>query len=137
MNLSRINLRGVRAFTLPELLLTAAILAYSLSVILVTYTKTIVLNESSRNLTTAVSHADTVMENIRNTTFGSIAANISGGTWNWNSAAITANGLTALKTEAIAVTSTGSNPLDVTVTITWQDLNGRNRSTALKTTVSG
>ena len=131
------NIKTLQGFTLPELLLSAAILSYSLSVILLTFTSTIALNEASRNLTTAVSHGEYVLENIRNTSFGTIAANISSGTWNWDTAAITTKGLTALKSEAIAVASNGSSLLNVTVTVSWNDLNGRARSRTLQTSISG
>ena len=129
--------KGPGAFTLPELLLTAAILAYCLSVILTTFTGGTALNAASRNLTVAVSHAQFVMERVRNTSFSSVAANISGGTWNWNTAAVTTNGLSALNGESIAAASSGTNPLDVTVTVSWNDLNNRARSRVLKTTISG
>ncbi|MBI4308864.1 MAG: hypothetical protein HY591_00880 [Candidatus Omnitrophica bacterium] len=131
------NVRPLNAFTLPELLLTAAILSYSLSVVLVTFVNSIALNEASRNLTTAVSHANYVLENIRNTTFASIATNVSSGTWDWNASTITSQGLTALNNESTAVTSSGTNPLDVTVAVSWNDLNGRNRSRVVKTSISG
>ena len=131
------NARKINAFTLPELLLTAAILSYSLSAVLATYINSIALNDASRNLTTAVSHADFVLENIRNTTFANIAANISSGSWNWNTATITTRGLTALNSESIAVTSSGTNLLDVVVTVSWNDLHGRSRSRVVNTTISG
>ena len=130
-------LKAVNAFTLPELLLSAAILSYSLSVVLATYVNSIALNDASRNLSIAVSHAQLVMEDIRNTTFASVATNITNGNWDWNTATIGTKGLTALKSESIDTSLTGSNPLDITVTFSWNDLNGRSRSQALKTSVSG
>ena len=129
--------RSSRAFTLPELLLTAAILSYSLSVILATFTNCVALNEASRNLTTANCHAQFILEDIRNTAFNSIAANITSGNWTWNTATVTGNGLTALKGESITTTSTGANPLDITVTVNWNDLNSRSRSRVLRTYISG
>ena len=126
-----------RGFTLPELLLTAAILSYSLSVVLLTYTNTLALNQASRNLTTAFSHAQFVLEDIRNTSFGSIAANITSGNWNWNTATITSKSLSALNSESIAVSCSGANPLDITVTVNWNDLHNRSRSKVLRTYISG
>ncbi len=124
-------------FTMPEMLLTAAILGYALSAVLAAYIGNMALNEASRNLSSAVSHAEFVLEDIRNTSFSSVAGNITSGNWNWNTSTVTTKGLTALNSEAIATTSSGTNPLDITVTVTWNDAHGRSRSRALKTTISG
>ncbi len=122
---------------MAEMLLTAAILGYALSAVLATYTSNMVLNEASRNLSSAVSHAEFVLKDIRNTSFGSVASNITGGNWNWNTSTVTTKGLTALNSESIAATSSGTNPLDITVTVTWNDVHGRSRSRVMKTTISG
>ena len=124
-------------FTMPEMLLTAAILGYALSVVLAGYVNNVALDEASRNLSSAVSHAEFVLEDIRNTSFSSVAGNITSGNWNWNTSTVTTQGLTALNSESIAATSSGTNPLDITVTVTWNDLHGRSRSRVLKTTISG
>lgn len=124
-------------FTLPELLLTAVILSYAVSVMLITFISSVALDEASRNLTRAVTHADYVLEDIRTSGFSGLAAGIAAGNWNWSAATITGKGLDVLNTETIAVTSSGSNPLNVTVTVNWRDLNNRSRSRALTTTISG
>jgi type II secretory pathway pseudopilin PulG len=132
-----LSLRQNKAFSLVELLLTALILAYSLSVILSTYNNSLTLNNASRNVTIATSHAQYIMESIRNTSFTSIATNIASGTWNWNAMTIATQGLAALNNESIVVTSTGTNPLTISVTINWRDLHGRVRAKVLKTVISG
>ena len=124
-------------FTLPELLLVAAILGYCLSMILLTFINGVALNEASRNLITATAHAEYVMENVKNTTFTSLAANITGGTWTWDAAAVASHGLTALNSETISTTAMGTNPLDVTVTVSWKDTHARSRSKILRTLLSG
>ena len=124
-------------FTLPELLLTAAILAYCVSIVLMCFINTSALNQQSRNLTTATTHAEFVMENIKNAAFSGIAASITAGTWTWNTATVTANGLTALNSESIVTTSSGANPLDVSVTVTWNDLQGRVRTKVLRSLFTG
>jgi prepilin-type N-terminal cleavage/methylation domain-containing protein len=126
-----------QGFTLPELLLVAAILGYALSMMLLTFIQGLALNEGSRNLITATSHAEYVLENIKNTVFPNLATNISAGAWTWNTSAVTSNGLTALNWENISTTSSGANPLDITVTVSWQDTGGRSRSKVLRTLVSG
>ena len=124
-------------FTLPELLLVAALLGYSLSVTLLTLINSSALNEISRNLITATAHAEFVLESIKNISFATTVSSISSGTWTWNTAAVTSNGLTALNTESIATTSSGNNPIDVTVTVTWNDKGGRSRTKVLRTLISG
>jgi prepilin-type N-terminal cleavage/methylation domain-containing protein len=124
-------------FTLPELLMSAAILAYCVSIALMCFINTTALNQESRNLTAATTHAEYVMETIKNTAFASIASNISSGTWTWNTSTITGNGLTALNSESITTTSAGANPLDISVTVTWNDMQGRSRSKVLRTLISG
>lgn len=132
-----IKSKSSQGFTLPELLLTAAILGYALSIMLMLFINTTALNQASRNLTTATIHAEYIMENLKNTAFAQIATNINNGTWNWNTAAITSNGLTALNTENITTTYSGTNPLTVTVAVTWADNGGRSRSKSLSTLISG
>lgn len=126
-----------KGFTLPELLVTAFIMAFSLSAILTTYINTVMLNESCRNMTTAISHAEFVLENLRNTSFASIPTNITSGVWNWNSAAVTAQGLKALNSEVVTTSYQGSNPIDILVTVSWNDTHGRARTQILKTSISG
>lgn len=126
-----------QGFTLPELLLVVAILGYSLSMVLLTFINGVALNESSRNLISATAHAEFVLESIKNTPFSTIKTSISSGTWTWDKATVTSNGLTALNTESITTTSTGTNPLDVTVTVNWNDTHARSRSKTLRTLFSG
>ncbi|MEI6437770.1 MAG: type II secretion system protein [Candidatus Omnitrophota bacterium] len=132
--------RSQRGFTLPEVLVSAAILAYCLSALLATFINSAALNDSTRNLMRATTHAEFVMENIKATAFAAIPSNHNGAqwdTWTLNTAAVNAAGMAALNTEAITTTLTGTNPIDVTVTVTWHDLRGRSRSTVLRTLISG
>lgn len=131
------NGKSCRAFSLAELLLVAALLGYTLSVVLLTFFGGARLNEETRNLISATTHAEFVMESIKNSTFSSLVTNINSGTWTWNTTTITSNGLTALNSESITTTSSGTNPVDVTVTVSWKDTQGRSRSEILRTLISG
>lgn len=124
-------------FTLPELLLTAAVLAYSVSIVLMCFINTTAINQQSRDLTAATTHAELVMESIKNSSFANIPTSITAGTWTWNTATITSNGLTALNSESMTTSYSGANPLDISVTVTWKDIKGRSRSKVLRTLISG
>ena len=123
-------------YALVEVLMAAAIFGFALSVIMAGLVGSIVMNQASRNYTNATQHAQLIMEEIRNTSFGSIGANITAGNWTLNTAAVTAKGLTAINSEAITTTYTGTTLLDVTVTVSWNDVNQRARSLTLITSIA-
>jgi len=126
-----------RGLTLTELLLAAAILVFALSGILVLYTSCIILNDSNRNLTTALNHAQYIVEGIKNVPFDNIITDVnSDGNWNWNISSINNNGLAALSNETITTTATGTNPIVITVTVNWSDRGLRARSTTLQTSIA-
>ena len=105
-----------------------------------TFTNSTVLTNASRNMLKAVTHAEVVMESIKNTAFVAIPSNMGGapwGAWTLNTAAVNAAGLTALNNETIVTTLTGVNPVDVTVTVSWREQQTRNRSLTLRTLISG
>lgn len=129
--------RNNKSFTLPELLISAVIMGMAFTMILEVYAHCSSLEEAGRNLIVATSHANFVMEDIRNTNFSSISANINSGNWNWNSTNITSAQLTPLNNESISTQVSGTNPLDVTVTVTWRDRQQKNRTKVLETLISG
>jgi prepilin-type N-terminal cleavage/methylation domain-containing protein len=71
-----------KGMTLPEILLAAAILAFALVGVLLLFVNCSLLNEASRNLTRAASHAQFVMEDIKNANFATLKSNIEAGNWN-------------------------------------------------------
>jgi len=123
-------MRARRAFTLTELLLAAAILAFALTGLLMIFINCIFLNDANRNLTIAFTHAQFAMEEIKNTDFASIASQT------WNNATIISKGLVPLNSESIIITVTGTEPLDVLVTVNWKDRGVRDRSTVLRTLIT-
>ena len=126
-----------KGLTLSELLLAVAILVFVLCGLLVLFINCLFLNEANRNLSLSISHAQYVMEEIKNTYFSEIKANIDNGDWDLASADITANGLTALTNEAID-TSHGlnDNPLEVVVNVQWEDRLQRPRQAELRTLIT-
>lgn len=116
-------------FTLTELLLATAILVFVLSSLLLVFINCIILNESSRNLTVAVSHAEFALEEIKGQDFSSIASST------WNTSTIASRGLIPLGSESLAITvaGAGTNPKNITANVTWKDRAVRDRSLTLET----
>ena len=127
------QISGKAGFTLAEIILATAILAFALASLLALFVSCMLLNDASRNLTQATGHAQFVMEEIRNTDFSNIASNIGNGDWDWDNSTVTAQGLDALRSESIDTQVSGSDPLDVSVTVSWQDRSGRDRNMTLET----
>jgi Tfp pilus assembly protein PilE len=124
-----------KGLTLIEVLIAAAVLIVSCSLVFLLFTNCIILNESNRNLTLAVSHAQYILEEIKNTNFSSIKTSIDGGTWDWTIATLSGHELTALTNEEITTSEAGTDPdlLNITVTVNWQDRGGRNRTITMQT----
>jgi prepilin-type N-terminal cleavage/methylation domain-containing protein len=122
-----------KGMTLPELLLAASILAFAIAGILLLFVNCSLLNESNRNLTIAASHAQFVMEDIKNSNFATLQADIGAGNWNWTADIISSQNLTPLDNESITTQASGAGALDITVTVLWQDRNQRNRQFVLET----
>jgi len=122
-----------KGLSLSELMLAAGILAFALCGIVALFVNCSGLNEANRNLSAAANHVQFIMEEIRDTSFASIATSISNGTWNWSTSEINTGGLTALSNETITTSSSGTRPLQVTVTAAWQDRTGRERTFSITT----
>jgi prepilin-type N-terminal cleavage/methylation domain-containing protein len=121
---------GKAGFTLSELLISAAILAFVFSSLIMLFINSSFLIEASRSKTIAVDHAQFALEEVKNTPFGGIAAAT------WNSAAISSKGLIPLQNESIGITVTGTEPKDVRVTVTWRDRRMSNKSLSLETLIT-
>lgn len=120
----------VKAFTLIEALFAMTILALGVIALLALFGNVIFLNTANRNLTVATTHAEYILEATRNKNFSTIQNQA------WDSAAIAALGLTPLDTESISLTKTGTDPLDVIATVSWQDRGLINRSISMETLIT-
>lgn len=123
-----------RGLTLAELMIAAFITVFSVSAILLLFMNCIFMNTASRNTTIATSHAQYALEEIRNTPFASIP-----GTWNgatWDSTVVQSKGLSALDSEIINIGATSTDPIQVTVTVNWDDDGVRARSITLETLIA-
>ena len=125
---------GVSGFTLIEILFTVGILAFCICGLLVILINCLFLNEANRNLTVAMTHAQYIMEEIRDADFTNLETSITSGSWDWNEAEIVSHNLIALSDESVDtnVFQTG-NPLGISVRIDWKDRNARDRHTGLET----
>jgi len=137
------SLTNKKGFTLPELLIAAAIFTFAMSGILLMFINCAFLEEANRNKSIATIHAETAMEYIRSQSFSTIQNKIclGGAPTSWDLEP-TLN-LRDLTNEGINVTTTQNccsrNPLDwldVTVNISWLDKGQRSRSLALGTSIS-
>lgn len=129
-----------QGFTLSELMIAFAILAFVVAGALGLFVTCILLNESSRNLSMAIGHAQFVLEDIKSTNFNSIKTGSidQNTTWDWNASTITSRGLNALANESIDtqgiwLDASAKDRLNITVTVSWKDAGIRDRSTALET----
>jgi len=124
-----------KSFTLSELLIAAAILSIAVSFIILEMIAYNTLNASSRHLTTAVFHAQYVMEDIKNAGFVTVRDN-GNVLWDWNYSKITSEGLSGLSGENIDTSVSGTGPLDVLVAVNWNDTNQRARNITLETLIA-
>lgn len=127
-----------KGFTLIELLLAAAFLVFTISAVLMLFANCIFLNANNRALTIAATHAQRVMEEIKDTNFSAIETNISSGYWDWDISAIEGKGLVALLGETVDTNKMGasSSLLNVVVTVNWEGRSQRIRSISLETLVA-
>jgi prepilin-type N-terminal cleavage/methylation domain-containing protein len=127
------NLDSRQAFTLVELMMASAILAFAISGLLTLFGNTLALNEINRNQFIALMHGELVMEEIKSTPFSSVNASIQNGTWNWSSSVISSKGLVPLDGEQINASVAGTTVLNVTVETYWLDRGSRPRNLSLMT----
>ncbi len=150
-----------KGFTLPEVLIAAAIFAFAIAAILKMFIGCAFLDQTNRNKGVATTHAEFVMEDImeymRNNTDSDPLASLQTtidppevggeGAWNWDSDTICNRlGCTSpcvypcvLNNESIATSynTNTTNPLEITVLVSWKDRAQTNtRSLELKTLIS-
>ncbi|MDD5070910.1 MAG: prepilin-type N-terminal cleavage/methylation domain-containing protein [Candidatus Omnitrophica bacterium] len=124
-----------QAFSLMEMLIAVMILVLGLCVVLMAFLNSIFLNAANRQLTVASSHADFILEEIKNSDFNTLSGDINNGTWDWSYTDILSFGLTALTNEQIDVSVSGVDELTVSANVSWQERTGRNRNLELSTII--
>jgi len=109
---------GNKGFTLAELMVATFVMVVGFVGLLTTFIRCIELNEISRNSSIAVAAVKTQMEQIKNTNppANMIAA--------FNAVPFAVNGLTGMGVSYVNNT-TDPNLYEITVTVCWQQKNGR------------
>ncbi|MFA4889797.1 MAG: prepilin-type N-terminal cleavage/methylation domain-containing protein [Candidatus Omnitrophota bacterium] len=141
----RTRLSSLTGFTLPELLLAASILAFALSGLLLLFVNNSLLNSANRNLGIAVDHAQYCLEEIREKEFSGLIDSINNGNWTWSTDDIRDKHISSLNGQYVALVNetittvllNATDPIDVRVTVAWDDRGGKNRSLTLRTLVAG
>jgi prepilin-type N-terminal cleavage/methylation domain-containing protein len=142
-----------KGFTLIELLIATAIFVFAASGIVYMFINCAFLDQANRNKSIATTHAEFVMEDImeymRTNNVSSLQTQIETPNlaWNWNTNTMGSKSGCAspyaypcvLNSESITTTCVhGSDPLDVTVTVSWKDRAQANtRSLQLETLILG
>ncbi len=86
----------------------------------------------------AMTHAEFVLEEVRNTPYATAISQIDASAWNWSTASvISSKGLSPINSEIITTTRSNATPPEVTVTISWQDTHQRLRSLSFATIIGG
>ena len=126
-----------KTLTLIELTISAAILILASTVLALLFTNSIILNEFNRNRTRALSHAQYVMEEIKDADFSTLASDITAGNWDWDTAQITSQGLASMNSETVdaSCNQISSDFLDITVTAQWLSRAGRPQNIAIETLI--
>ncbi len=136
-----------KSFALMELMLAALFLTIIFLSLITSFIACLLLNESNRNLSIATTHAQYIMEEIKDSVstvngFDNLRVTVPT-QWNWSeSGDFTSRGLSYLSGENINVTfsdavsggvpNSTSQLLDVRVTVNWLD-RARNHNVALET----
>jgi type II secretory pathway pseudopilin PulG len=121
--------KNKKSFTLVEVMVTVAILIVALSILLVSLVQIGILNKIINNRTIAITHAQYVLEDIKNAvateSFSNITTGFSNSRWDLTSTAITTRGLVPLNNETIVTSSiNGTNYKNITVTTNWDERRG-------------
>ena len=127
-----------KGLTLVEILVAAIIMVYCLSTLLGFFVNNVTLNENSRNTAVAASHAQFILEDVRNTVYATAVTRLDANYWTYATpSAISALGLSPLNSESITTVKSGAAPEIVTVTVTWNDTHTRARSFTVATRIGG
>ena len=126
--------------TLAEMMIAASVLLLMCAMMYLLFANCIILNQLNRERTLAMTHAEYVLEEIKNESFTNLESRINGispwtAEWDWNTATIGTEGLSALNNEAIDTNEVGADPdlLDIVVNVSWTNRRGITQTVSLET----
>ena len=122
---------------MPELMIAIFILVIGIGSLIAVFVNCLWLNEQARNLTVATSHAEYVLEEIRDIGFSEIAGKDEDWWSAWVANTVENAELNTLPQEniSVSVSDPDLDPLTITVTVGWVERN-RNRTESLTTEVT-
>ena len=126
-----------KTLTLIELIIAAAILIVASTVLAMLFTNSIILNEFNRNRTIGLSHAQYVMEEIKDANFSTLASYITAGNWDWDTADIADHDLASMSAQQVDtdVDQIADDFLDITVSVQWLSRTGRLQNIGVQTLI--
>jgi len=133
-----ISVSCMRGFTLVELLVSVGILVFVLMAVLGLFVEMLHLNNMSREMTLATSHAQHILEDIRSSS-GVIINQIDNYEWDFDTdEKFAQKGLLRIKNEIIEVNYDDTQtPMPLTVSVTWEAQNSREYSLTFVTMDTG
>lgn len=129
-----------KGLTLSELMVATMISLFAFTVLLALFINCIFLNEANRNLTTALTHAQYILEDIKSqATFSQTKDRLNSGYWNLTSSQLnsTPYNFPVLPNESVATNViNATDPLVFSIRVNWKDRGLRARSTELRTLIT-
>jgi len=126
--------------TLAEMMVAACILLLMCSMMYLLFANCVILNQLNRERSLAMTHAEYVLEEIKNENFTNLENRINGvspwtAEWDWDTTEIGTEGLSALNGEAIDTNEVGANPglLDIVVNVSWVNRRGTTQTVSVET----
>jgi len=128
---------SMKGLTLAELVVAMGLLVFVLTGLLSLFTNCIFLNENTRHVASALSHAQYILEEIQSATnFTAVQSQINSGRWDLDVVALNASpyNLTALPQESISTRIfQGGDPLGISVRVAWNNRGQITKSVELRT----
>lgn len=129
-----------KGVTLAEMMIAACILLLMCAMMYLLFANCLILNQLNRERTIAMTHAEYVLEEIKNESFTNLESRINGvspwtAEWDWDATAISTEGLTPLNDETIDTNEVGtdSDLLDIVVNVSWTNRRGVTQTVSLET----